>query len=419
MHFIHLATIATGILFLYLAFRTRAFTKSLFSLRRQNIARLEKLALDPKTPKAWPKLSLVIPARDEGLTIEAAAESLVKIQYPNLEIVFVDDRSLDQTGAIMDRIAAQNSHVKVIHVKELPKNWLGKVHAMHCGVAATSGDWVLMTDADVHFSEKSLKKAIAYSLENNLDFLTVIPDLVTPTFFLQLMMVQLFHQATIFFNPKKINDPNQKISYGMGAFLMFKRATYERSERLEWLKMEVVDDSGFALVMRRAGGRLGAVSGRKEISVEWYPTLRSMLCGLEKNAFAVCQYSMTYVLTGLAVTWLIFLGFTLMPALSKSWGYVSFSFGCLFLYLLAVEQQVKSLMRVHLMSIVLFPISFILLPLIFLRAAILALKRKGIQWRGTFYSLEDLKANQRMKMVNLVFASKETAQASQLVYKVK
>ncbi len=418
MQIAHLATILTGLLFLYLAYRTRSFTGALFSLRKQSIEKYEALALDPKDPKAWPKLSLVIPARDEGLTIEAAANSLVKIQYPNLEIVFVDDRSVDQTGAIMDRIAAKHPHVKVIHIKELPKNWLGKVHAMHCGVAATSGDWVLMTDADVHFSEKSLKKAIAYSLDNNLDFLTVIPDLVTPTFFLQIMMVQLFHQATIFFNPKKINDPNQKISYGMGAFLMFKRSTYERSEGLEWIKMEVVDDSGFALVMRRAGGRLGAVSGRKEISVEWYPTLRSMLCGLEKNAFAVCQYSMTYVLAGLATTWLIFLGFTLMPGLTHHWGYASFSFACLFLYMLAVEKQVKSLMRVRLMSIVMFPISFVLLPLIFLRAAILAVKRNGIQWRGTFYSLEDLKANQRMKMINLVFA-KDPVPENQLAFKTK
>ena len=419
MHVIHLATIFTGSLFLFLAMRTRAFTKALFSLRKQSIDKIEKLSLDPTNPKAWPRLSLVIPARDEALTIETAAQSLLKIDYPNLEIVFVDDRSVDQTGVIMDRIAAQNPNVKVLHIKELPKNWLGKVHAMHSGVAATSGDYILMTDADVHFSSKSLKKAIAYSIENNLDFLTVIPDLVTPTFALQVMMVQLFHQATIFFNPRKINDPSQKICYGMGAFLMFKRSTYERSEGLEWLKMEVVDDSGFALVMRRAGGRLGAVSGLGEISLEWYPTLRSLLCGLEKNAFAVCQYSMIYVLTGILATWMIFLGFTLMPILTKSWGYMGFSFGCLFLYLVAVEQQMKNLMNSKLMSIVLFPISFLLLPMIFFRAAILALKRDGIQWRGTFYSLEDLKANQRMKMVNLVFTSKDPPAANRLAYKVK
>ena len=127
MQIAHLATILTGLLFLYLAYRTRSFTGALFSLRKQSIEKYEALALDPKDPKAWPKLSLVIPARDEGLTIEAAANSLVKIQYPNLEIVFVDDRSVDQTGAIMDRIAAKHPHVKVIHIKELPKNWLGKV----------------------------------------------------------------------------------------------------------------------------------------------------------------------------------------------------------------------------------------------------------------------------------------------------
>lgn len=419
MHAIQLATIFTSCLFLYLAFRTRSFTKALFYLKNQNIEKLEKMSNDPKSVKAWPKLSLVIPARDEALTIETAAQSLLKINYPNLEIVFVDDRSVDQTGVIMDRIAATHSNVKVLHITELPPKWLGKVHAMHCGVAKTSGEWVLMTDADVHFSEKSLKKAIAYSLENNLDFLTVIPDLVTPTFALQLMMVQLFHQATIFFNPKRINDPSHKICYGMGAFLMFKRSTYETSEGLEWLKMEVVDDSGFALMMRRAGARLGAVSGRKEISLEWYPTLGSMLRGLEKNAFAVCQYSMLFVLAGLLFTWMIFLGFTLMPALSRGWGYAAFSVSALVVYLVAVDAQIKSLMNVKTISIILFPISFVLLPLIFLRSAVLALKRDGIQWRGTFYSLKDLKANQRMKLVNLVFAPKNTESANHLAFKVK
>ena len=76
-------------------------------------------------------------------------------------------------------------------------------------------------------------------------------------------------------------------------------------------------------------------------------------------------------------------------------------------------------MKVRTISIVLFPVSFVMLPLIFLRAAILAIKRNGIQWRGTFYSLEELKANQRMKLVNLVFTGTKEAQNTQLAYKVK
>ncbi len=405
---IQICTVLTGFLFLFLAWRTRSFTKALFSLKDQtseNFAQNLDESLDESG--AWPKLSIVIPARDEAHTIEAAAQSLLKIDYPNIEIVFVNDRSADHTGKIMDQIAAENAKFKAVHIEELPENWLGKVHAMHRGVAQTSGDWILMTDADVHFSVKSLKKAISYCRKNNLDFLTVIPDLLTPTFGLQMMMAHLYHQASLFFNPKKLNEASHKVCYGQGAFLLFNRNIYEKSEGLEWLKMEVVDDTGFALMMRRAGAKMGAVSGRNEIQLEWYPSLRSMIKGLEKNAFAICQYSVPVVIGFTAMTWLIFLGFTLFPILTKSWSYATFSLSCLLIYMLAIDNQLKRLMHIRPMSMLTFPFYYVFFPFIVLRSAVLAMKRSGIQWRGNFYSLEQLKANQRMKMVNLVFKAKD------------
>src|ERR1700692_565900 len=129
-------TIITGVFLLILCWRTRRFTSSLFSLQKQ--------ALSPR--KEWPRVSIVIPACNEALTIEAAAESLLNVQYPNLEIILVNDRSIDNTGQIMDRLALTDARLKVVHIHDLPEGWLGKVHALSRGLEKTSGEWILLTD---------------------------------------------------------------------------------------------------------------------------------------------------------------------------------------------------------------------------------------------------------------------------------
>lgn len=387
-------TICVGVFFLLQAAWTRRFTKSIFLLKNQSLA---KFAGD------WPKISIIIPACNEEATIEQAAKSLLAVDYPRLELVFVNDRSSDATGRIIDRLALRDKRIKAMHVKELPVGWLGKVNALAKGISHTQSDWILMTDADVHLSPQALQKAIAYCLRNRLDFLTAIPDLHASSLSLQAMMSQLYHQASLFFDPKKLNDPKTKVCYGQGAFLLFKRGIYEQSEKLDWLKMEVIDDTGLALLLRRAGARMGAVSGLDEIRLEWYPHLPGLIRGLEKNGFAFFSYS-PWILTGFVLfVWTLLAGFTIAPFLSTYGVYGAFTGLCLAIYLMTIRNQLRQLMKVRILSVLLYPISLALLPLIFVRSAILTLWRKGIVWRGTYYSLEELRSQQRMKLANLVF----------------
>jgi glycosyltransferase involved in cell wall biosynthesis len=351
----------------------------------------------------WPKVSFIVPACNEQDYIEKSIKSLLNIDYPNIELVVVNDRSTDQTGVIADRLANNDTRIKIIHIKELPAGWLGKVHALNTGIQATHSDWILLADADIQFNKSALKKALTYCQTENIDFLTAVPDITTKNSILQMMIAQLFHQATVFFDPLRMNDPKNKTCYGQGAFLLLKRSTYEKSEKFEWLKMEAIDDTGLALMMRRAGAKMGAVSGKDEIQLEWYPSIKGFIQGVEKNAFAFSQYSMI-ILSGFIITVsFIFLGFTLAPALSGSMTVQIFSIFCLGIYLHSIQQQMKNIMALKLWQILLFPIAFITLPFVFLRAAVLAIWRKGIIWRGTFYSLAELKKNQRMKLANLVF----------------
>ena len=405
MPLFQICTILTGLLFLFLARRTQIFNKTLISLQDQFI----------EPARSWPKVSLVIPACNEAGTVEVAGRSLLQMDYPNLEVVFVNDRSVDETGALIDLMASADDRFKAIHIETLPEGWLGKVHAVSQGISHVSGEWILVTDADVHFSDQALKKAICYSEKEGLDFLTVVPDLLTRTFGLHVMMAHLYHIGSLLFDLRKLNDPSYKACYGQGAFLLFKQSIYRVSEGLEWLKMEALDDVGLALLLRRAGARMGAVSGRNEIRLEWYTSLRSMIGGLEKNGFAFYQYSLLVLFAVSILNWLIFFGFTLFPILTKSWLYGGFVAGCLAIYLVSINRQLKQLMDMSSFCVLFFPLAFVLMPLVFIRAAALALVKQGVQWRTTFYSLEELKANQRMKLGNLVFSKapiKEPAEAS-------
>jgi glycosyltransferase involved in cell wall biosynthesis len=129
-------------------------------------------------PKEWPKVSVVVPARDEAERIEEALRSLARLDYPDLEVIAVDDRSGDGTGAIMDRIAAEQPRVEAMHITSLPEGWLGKCHAMHMGARRATGEILLFTDGDVVFSPDILRLAVRYLCGRRLDHLALMPGMI-------------------------------------------------------------------------------------------------------------------------------------------------------------------------------------------------------------------------------------------------
>jgi cellulose synthase/poly-beta-1,6-N-acetylglucosamine synthase-like glycosyltransferase len=398
-------TLVTGVLFLFLAWKTRRFTGKILTL--ENLPPQFRLTLGQNqrhNAQIWPKVSLVIPACNEGETISAAMDSLLSLDYPNLDIILVNDRSTDETGQIIDQLSEADDRIKAVHVNYLPPGWLGKVNALERGLSFTNSEWILLSDADVHFAPDALKNALVYCMKDSIDFLTAIPDVVTHSPFLQIIIAQLFHQGSMFFKPHRINDPKHRACYGQGAFMLMRRSTYLRSERMEWLKMEVVDDTGLALMMRRAGAKMAAVAGLNQIEIEWYPTIKAFIRGIEKNAFAFSQYNLSLLFGWTALILGIFAGFTVAPILGKSPLIAAFTGVALINYLFAIRGQLNRIMKVRPWIAFVFPISFVVLPMLFLRAALITLKRGGVDWRGTFYGLEELKANQRMKLANLVFA---------------
>jgi glycosyltransferase involved in cell wall biosynthesis len=398
-------TVVVDLLFIFLTYRTVRFKRNLLALsqlpEKYKLTEFEKSVAD--TGSLWPKISIVIPACNEGETIHSAMLSLLMVDYPSLEIVVVNDRSNDKTRQIIDQLSLVDDRIRPVHVNYLPPGWLGKVNALERGMSMTTAEWVLFTDADVHFAVDSLKNAMAFCLKDQSDFCTLIPDVKTKSPLLHVVICQLFHQATWFFNPSKVNDPGYPACYGQGAFMLMRKSTYLKSERLEWLKMEVIDDTGLALLMRRAGARMAALAGKGQIELEWYPSFKGFVRGIEKNAFAFSQYSVKLMLLSFVSLILIFFGFTVAPILAGGAILPIVTTIVLATYLLAMNRQLNKILTIHVWTVLAFPFTFIFVPLLFLRASLFTLARGGVNWRGTFYDIQSLKANQKMKLANLVF----------------
>src|SRR4051812_15795316 len=150
-------------------------------------SRIASLADQPGDPRG-PSVSIIVAARDEGPHIERALQSLLAQRYDALEIIAIDDRSTDDTGAILDRMARDSHRLRVLHITALPPHWLGKNHALHEGAAIATGEYLLFTDADVVFAPDAIARSVVFARARNVDHLTMGPELDSPGLWLTLVL---------------------------------------------------------------------------------------------------------------------------------------------------------------------------------------------------------------------------------------
>jgi hypothetical protein len=355
--------------------------------------------LRPPEPPAWPGLSVVVPARDEARAIEPAAASLLAQDYPGLEIVLVDDRSTDGTSEIVDRLAASDARITAVHVRELPAGWLGKVHALQRGFERARGQFVLFTDADIHFAPGVLRRAVAWAEAERLDHVTVLAEVRSPSFWVGVCIAATLRGLLTMLRPWEAMDTRSAKAVGTGAFNLVRRAAFERTPGFEWLRLEVADDIGVGLMMKRWGGRPGLVLGRGQVRHETYPSLTDAVRGLEKNGFA--QGARFSAWRGLALVVLTVVGalapFAAFLPVGVAW---LPAVGVCALAVFAVAASVLARAFGAPLACVLpsLPLGDGLMAYVLARATVLGVRRGGLVWRGTVYPTELLRAGQRVVM---------------------
>jgi glycosyltransferase involved in cell wall biosynthesis len=353
----------------------------------------------PPLPRKWPRLSVVIATCNDADTIEGAVGTLLQQDYPDLEIVVVNDRSTDETGAIIEKIARRDPRVRTVHIQHLPPGWLGKVYALHVGTQKASGEWTLYTDADVYFHEGALRKAIACVLADHSDHLALLPVPRAPSFWLGVVLQVVGGVFVLGTKAAHLGKPGSKAFVGAGAFNLVRKAALDRTEGFAWLRMEVVDDVGLGLMLQRSGASSSFAITLQDVSFTWYPSLGAMFKGLEKNFFGVLAfYSISRMISIIILAWayalapLVAILYALKTPFLLIVGLVAY------LFLVAGAVGVKIMFKQKLLPLLFVQVGHILISLMLLRSGIMCILRGGITWRGTWYPINELRAGHKVKV---------------------
>ncbi len=348
------------------------------------------------SPPSWPRLSVIVPACNEEASLEAATRAKLACDYPDLEIVIVEDRSIDKTPEIADRLAASDPRIQVVHLTELPPGWLGKVHALHRGVLASRGEWILFSDADVHLSPSLLRRVVAEAERSGLDFVALVPHLLSSTFWLDVALSSFLRNLCAFGRLWRVKDPSSRAAVGGGTFNLVRRRALDASPGFPWLALEVGDDVVLAQMLKDSGARATVMNGRDDVSLYFCRSLRELAHLLEKNGFAALGgYSMT---RHLALTALL-LYLDTFPLAGLFFHDLAFRVVSAVLVLGSMSSNVALArwVRRPLLPALVPGVGHTLLLLFLLRSAALAKARGAIVWRGTRYPLEDLRRASRLR----------------------
>jgi glycosyltransferase involved in cell wall biosynthesis len=388
-HWAALNWIAGGIL--ALAWFSRIVESALGMPHVADIARPE-WDRHPAAGSGVPKVSIIVPARNEEENIRETLARLLALDYSHYEIIAVNDRSTDRTGQIMDEVAARSPApglLRVIHVEELPTGWLGKTHAMWTAGKQATGDWLLFTDADVLFQPDSLRRAIVYAETERADHVVLFPRMImkSPS---ERMMIAFFQALFVFgHRPWKVADPKARDHMGVGAFNLVRRSVYDAVGAYLALRMEVVDDMKLGKVIKNAGFAQRNVFGEDLISLHWAKGAFGIVNNLTKNFFAVLSFQWTRTVASIIGLGFLNLGPFLGVCLAHGWARVPYAIALVSLFLIYCGMAARSAVPAY--YFFLHPVSTSLFMYTLLRSMVETLSNNGIVWRGTKYPLEELR----------------------------
>lgn len=358
--------------------------------------------LPPLHPKMFeraanglPSLSVLVAAKDEGENIEACLRSLRAQDHPEFEIIAINDRSSDETGEILDRLAGSMAGLSVGHVRDLPAGWYGKNNAMREAVKRSSGAWLCFTDADcLYDSRRCLSIAMRHALKTDADFLSVLPSQQTRTFWERLIQPACSAILMLWFSPMAVNNPRRRTAYANGAFMLMRRSCYEAIGGHEAVRDHITEDMELARRAKACGQRLRVTTSRDLYSVRMYGSFGALWSGWTRIFSGSFQRAGSLLLAAAVLLWFTYIpwfsltGLLILSGLgwagSEQWMLVM-----KWVTIPACIAQVLSmtffygLNRIHWVYGVIYPLGALMGLGLLLNGVYCALGRGSIDWRGT------------------------------------
>ncbi len=347
--------------------------------------------IDELTGGEKTSVSLIVPACNEEEHLAAAINSFLKQSYANIEIIAVNDRSTDNTGTILNELQSKYNNVTAIDIETLPEGWMGKIHALHCGAAQATGDYLLFTDGDVQLEKTTISRALNHMITNRLDHLSLIFKNITRGIVLNGLILESGAGLIQLFRPwlaRKHSSPN---FMGVGAFNLVKREVYQAIGGHQSIRMHPVDDIMLGKIIKRNGFTQDCLLGTDFVTVPWYDSIVAMVNGLMKNVLATINYNLFMVPLLLLV--MVILNILPLWGLLLTQGFTQALFlGIVLVKLVAFYHGTRLLQISPFCALATIVTPYISIYIV-IKAAWFNFRDNGIYWRGTHYPLSQLRKN--------------------------
>jgi chlorobactene glucosyltransferase len=374
-----------GVWIYFLAYMTKSFRQS---------PRLE--TFDRTSIRRFPQVSVIVPARNEERYIARCLDSLLGQDYPNFEIIAINDSSTDRTGEIIKAYAAKDSRVVHLDASPKPEGWTGKNWACYQGYLHARGELLMFTDADSRHLPSVMSLAVGHVMSQNLDALTAVPRLICNDFWTKMTMPVLATFLHTRFSPIRVNDPNTKTGYFFGSFFLITRSTYEAVGTHEGVREELVEDGALGGKVKASKFRMKMVRGESLIDAVWARDLRTLWQGLRRFMIPVYyQDKADAYMMVVAVFFILFVPFVSLPYLLVA----NFAGNLSFTILLGLQLSTIALMMITIAvqcRLAIFenplyafaaPLSGALISFSFLSAIADAKNKGAVSWRDRKYTI--------------------------------
>jgi chlorobactene glucosyltransferase len=356
-------------------------------------------SIDKYTISKNPKVSVILPARNEEKYIAKCLESLLDQDYPNFEIIAVNDSSNDKTGDIIYEYAKKNSCIVTVNAKPKPDGWTGKNWACYEGYLRATGDVFLFTDADTVHSPYTMSLALGHVLRDNLDAITAIPRLLCKDVWTKITLPMLSNFLHSRFSPLRVNNPKTKTGYFFGSFYMITRRTYEMVGTHKIVKHELVEDGALGGMVKEQKFRMKMVRGERYIEAMWSRDFQTLWHGLHRLMISIhSQNKIAASMMTIAVFFLLFEPFLLVPyslvLYLQSDDFVSqiifdINLGTVCIIILANAIQSKFGVFQNPFYALASPLSAAIISLSFIASILSAKKAGAVNWRDRRYTVRE------------------------------
>lgn len=341
-----------------------------------------------------PRVSVILPARDEERNIRRSVTSLLEQEYPDFEVIVVDDASTDRTPAILREIAATHPHgerLRVLRVADLPPGWAGKPHAIHTGASAATGGWLLLTDADTHHAPETLRSAVMRALRDGMDLFSYGTTQELPDFWGRVLMPTAYMGIAMQYPAASVNDPTSPVALANGQYILLKRALYEKlgGYASASLRRTVLDDRDLARATKQSGARMEMVDGHGLVSTRMYRGLGEHWRGWGKNVYAGSRGGTPFFLlmiAGLPLVTIVPFALVLGGLLARR-GQVVVAGGIATMAAVAYRAWLQRGMCVPWRYVWTVPVAGAVFTGILGRGLWRSLTGRGIEWKGRSYTM--------------------------------